>query len=101
MRRVLRQQGGRDKEVDVGASLTMRDGFRLKAWQAGVITLVFAMALCMIRSGASWGASAYDPTTDAYSMQSITAGDGVQSWWNAGYTGQGVDVALIDTGVAP
>ena len=34
-------------------------------------------------------------------MQNITAGDGVQAWWNAGYTGQGVDVALIDTGVAP
>ena len=34
-------------------------------------------------------------------MQNITAGDGVQAWWNAGFTGQGVDVALIDTGVAP
>ncbi|MFI5042653.1 MAG: S8 family serine peptidase, partial [Acidimicrobiales bacterium] len=26
---------------------------------------------------------------------------GAQAWWNAGYTGQGVDVAVIDTGVAP
>jgi serine protease AprX len=34
-------------------------------------------------------------------MQNITAGDGVPAWWNAGDTGQGVDVALIDTGVAP
>ena len=54
----------------------------------------------MIHAGASWGASTYDPTSDPYSMQNITAGDGVQSWWHAGFTGQGVDVALIDTGVA-
>src|SRR5262249_7521746 len=60
-----------------------------------------AMALGGIRSGASWGASAYDPTSDPYSMQNITAGDGAQALWNAGDTGKGVDVAVIDTGVAP
>jgi serine protease AprX len=59
------------------------------------------MALGMIRSGASWGSSAYDPASDPYSMQNITAGDGVQAWWNAGYTGDGVGVAIIDTGVSP
>src|SRR5207248_6498921 len=94
-------QGGRDKEVDVGANLTLRDSFRLKAWHAGLITLLLATALGGIRSGASWGASAYDPTSDPYSMQNVTAGDGAQAWWNAGYTGKGVDVAVIDTGVAP
>jgi serine protease AprX len=65
------------------------------------LALVFAVALGMIRTGASWGASGYDPASDPYSMQNITAGDGAQSWWNAGYTGAGVDVALIDTGVSP
>ena len=34
-------------------------------------------------------------------MQNVTAGDGVQTWWNNGVTGNGVDVALIDTGVTP
>ena len=24
-----------------------------------------------------------------------------QAWWKAGYTGKGVDVAVIDTGVSP
>ena len=43
----------------------------------------------------------YDAAADPYSMQNITADDGVQAWWNAGYTGQGVDVAVIDTGVSP
>jgi serine protease AprX len=85
----------------VGANLTKRDVFRFRAWQAGLLTLILALAFGMIRSGASWGSSAYDPSSDAYSMQSITAGNGAQAWWNSGYTGKGVDVAVIDTGVSP
>jgi serine protease AprX len=34
-------------------------------------------------------------------MANVTLGTGAQAWWNAGYTGKGVDVALIDSGVAP
>jgi serine protease AprX len=83
------------------ADLTQRDGFSFRTWQVGLLALVLAMALGLIRSGASWGSTAYDPASDPYSMQNITAGDGTQSWWNAGYTGKGVDVAVIDTGVAP
>src|SRR4029077_1375861 len=48
-----------------------------------------------------WGSSGYDSASDPYSMQNITAADGAQAWWKSGYTGQGVDVALIDTGVSP
>jgi serine protease AprX len=101
LRHVLRHQGGRDKEVHVGVHLTQRDASRFRAWHAGLLTLVLVLVFGGIHSGASWGASAYDPAADPYSMQSITAGDGVQSWWNAGYTGKGVDVAVIDTGVSP
>ena len=50
---------------------------------------------------ASHASTAYDPATDQYSMANLTAMIGAQAWWNAGYTGNGVDVALIDTGVAP
>jgi serine protease AprX len=85
----------------VGAILTQRDATRLKTWQFGLLALFLALAVGMLRPGATWGASAYDPTSDPYSMQNVTAGDGVQAWWSAGDTGQGVDVALIDTGVAP
>jgi serine protease AprX len=85
----------------VGTNLTVRDTFPLKAWHAGLVALLLAMVLGGIRSGASWGASAYDPASDPYSMQNITAADGTQAWWNAGYTGKGVDVAVIDTGVTP
>ncbi len=34
-------------------------------------------------------------------MASVTQMIGAASWWNAGYTGKGVDVALIDSGVSP
>ncbi len=43
----------------------------------------------------------YDPAADAYSMASTAAIMGAPTWWNAGYTGRGVDVAVIDTGVSP
>jgi serine protease AprX len=101
LRHVLRHQGGRDKEVDVGANLTTRDASRFKAWRLAIFAVILALALGGMRSGASWGASAYDPSADPYSMQNITAADGAQNWWNAGYTGKGVDVAVIDTGVTP
>jgi serine protease AprX len=34
-------------------------------------------------------------------MSQITQLTGARDWWKAGYTGKGVDVALIDSGVAP
>src|SRR4051794_18781226 len=100
-RHVLRHQGGRDKEVHVRASLTKRDASRVKTWQVGLLAVVLALVFGLGHPGASWGSSAYDPTSDPYSMQNITAGDGVQAWWNAGCPGKGVDVAVIDTGLAP
>jgi serine protease AprX len=47
------------------------------------------------------GAATYDPASDANSMYSTTQYVGATSWWNAGYTGQGIDVAVIDSGVSP
>jgi serine protease AprX len=84
----------------VRAVLTERKSSRIR-WAVIAATLVVTVSFGLIRSGASWGASGYDPAADPYSMQNITAGDGVQAWWNAGDTGQGVDIAVIDTGVAP
>jgi serine protease AprX len=43
----------------------------------------------------------YSPTSDVGSMYSTTAMTGARSLWSQGITGKGVDVALIDTGVAP
>ena len=41
----------------------------------------------------------YDATGDTGSLSSITRIVGAQAMWTAGYTGKGVDVAVIDTGV--
>jgi serine protease AprX len=56
-----------------------------------------------------WGATAafaalppsYNAAADGYSLYNITKQTGAQAYWAAGYTGQGVGVAVIDTGVAP
>jgi serine protease AprX len=42
----------------------------------------------------------YDPTTDAASLYNTTVMIGAQSAWKSGYTGQGIGVAVIDTGTA-
>jgi serine protease AprX len=41
------------------------------------------------------------PELGPLSMANITQLTGARAWWAAGYTGQGVGVALIDSGVAP
>jgi serine protease AprX len=46
-------------------------------------------------------ASTYDPSSDPNSMYNTTLYSGAAAWWTAGFTGRGVDVAVIDTGVAP
>jgi serine protease AprX len=45
--------------------------------------------------------SSFDATGDVDSMYSVEQMDGARAYWEAGYTGQGVGVALIDSGVAP
>ncbi len=44
---------------------------------------------------------AYNPSADTGSLYNVATQIGATSYWNAGYTGQGVDVAVIDSGVAP
>jgi len=46
-------------------------------------------------------ASAWDPAGDVGSTFSTARVTGASAFWQAGYTGQGVDVALIDSGVVP
>ena len=53
--------------------------------------------------GADWGlpSNPYNAASDVNSMYNIEQMDGAHAYWNAGYTGQGVGVALIDSGVTP
>ena len=43
----------------------------------------------------------FDPATQPGSMTKVTQLTGATELWKKGYTGSGIDVALIDTGVAP
>jgi serine protease AprX len=43
----------------------------------------------------------YDPATQNGSMTKVSQITGATGMWKAGYTGKGVDVAVIDTGVSP
>jgi serine protease AprX len=45
--------------------------------------------------------ASYDPSTDPNSMDQTTTYTGAQYWWQLGFTGRGVDVAVIDSGVSP
>ena len=55
----------------------------------------------LLGSSYSGTGSSYDPATDVDSMYNIEEMDGAHAYWDAGYTGQGVGVALINSGVDP
>jgi len=69
-----------------------------------LVTTVSAMVLVAVSPLAAAGpatAAGYDPAADMNSMANTTLYSGAAAWWTAGYTGAGVDVAVIDTGVSP
>jgi serine protease AprX len=69
---------------------------------AAALSTSFVFAIAIGTAGpASVLAAEYNPATDVNSMASTTDYIGADTWWDAGYTGQGVTVALIDTGVTP
>ena len=82
-----RQVGGRARSLRWFAKLVAAGG-------AALVALPLALA-----EPAS--AATYSPASDMNSMAKTAGYLGAAAWWNAGYTGAGVDVAVIDTGVAP
>ncbi|MFZ0159134.1 MAG: S8 family serine peptidase [Kineosporiaceae bacterium] len=74
-------------------------GRTLRGLAVSVVCALSAAGLVALAGPAS--AAGYNPATDPSSMYSTTALTGANAWWTAGYTGRGVDVAVIDTGVAP
>jgi serine protease AprX len=49
----------------------------------------------------STGVDGTDPSSDLGSLYSVRKMIGADAYWTSGYTGAGVDVALIDSGIAP
>jgi serine protease AprX len=68
---------------------------RGRTWTIGLAVA----ALAVVAPAAS--AAAYDPAASPASLYRLTRTVGAQEYWAAGYTGRGVDIAVIDTGTAP
>ena len=71
--------------------------------RAAATLLAALVAVTVLARPALAGGSktSYDPVPDVGSMYNTTTMVGARAYWDAGYTGAGVDVAIIDTGVAP
>ena len=74
---------------------------RLTTRTGGILVLALVVAACAASATARAAVAPYDPSADVNSMASTAEYLGAETWWNAGYTGRGVDVAVIDSGVAP
>ncbi len=69
-------------------------------WAVAALAIGTVAPILCLGSHAS-AAAVYDPALDGYSMKAMTENIGATAFWDAGITGSGVDVAVIDTGVAP
>jgi serine protease AprX len=94
----VRRLGGR-----VTTQLPIIDGFTAYLPRAAAAPLVQSPAVLSVTPNRVLQpmSSGYDPVSDVGSPYNTTQITGAQSFWQAGYTGRGVDVALIDSGVAP
>jgi serine protease AprX len=99
---VVEAAGGR-----IGRELSIIDGFSATVPADAVATIGDSPVVLSVSDDAPVTPMSVDPrlgydaTGDLGSMSSVTRLVGAQDLWAAGYTGKGVDVALIDTGVAP
>jgi serine protease AprX len=65
------------------------------------VLLTALTAVTLAAKPAHAGSSKFNPVSDPGSMYNTTVMTGARDFWKAGYTGTGVDVALIDSGIAP
>jgi serine protease AprX len=86
----------------VRTELPIIDGFSAIVPQGALVSLSHDDAVVSVTPDANISLSGtYDPSTDAYSMQNVDRAVRASRFWDAGYTGAGVDIALIDSGVTP
>ncbi len=89
----------------VGRVLPIIDGFAGSIVSDRIDQLAASRAVATVSPDAEVtpmaidGSLGYDPA-ETSSLSAVSQITGAQSLWNAGYVGQGVDVALIDTGVS-
>ncbi len=68
---------------------------------AGVAEVTPNASVQLLGSSYAPTATSFDAVADVNSMYNVEGMDGAHAYWNAGYTGQGVGIALIDSGVTP
>jgi len=96
-----------DDVAAVGGKVTEQLGLidavvaRVPANMVGVLTHMRGVAQVTPNSSVQLLSSTYDPAGDIGSAFNTARLSGAQAMWQAGYTGKGVDVALIDSGVSP
>jgi serine protease AprX len=81
--------------------LPIIDGFSARVSPGALAILSRHASILSITSDESLEpmTSSYSSTGDMGSMYNVTLATGAQAMWKAGYTGKGVDIALIDSGV--
>ena len=96
--RLVTQVGGQ-----VGRQLEVINGFTalVPAGQVDRLSAGSSVASVTGNEPVRMQAAAYTPVTDAGSLYSTTVATGAQAYWKAGYTGKGIDVAVVDTGAVP
>src|SRR5207237_443812 len=96
--KAVRGSGGR-----ISRQLGIINGFAALVPKTALRPLARNRSVLLITPDTTMRATAagYDPVADIGSPYSTTQITGAQAYWRAGYTGSGVDVALIDSGVVP
>ena len=96
----------------VGTSLDLIGGFEASVPPRAVATLAASPEIAQVTpnavlelSKAGWEdastLSGSDPITSASSLYEVARYMKADDMWDAGYTGSGIDIALIDSGVVP
>jgi serine protease AprX len=89
----------------VGRQLSVIHGFEARVPANRLRALAGSAAVVSVTRNAAvrlhGGAAGYDGTADWGSMYNVAKVIGADKAWTAGYTGKGVDIALIDSGVVP
>jgi serine protease AprX len=80
--------------IDGVEAVVPRDALRRLAARPGVLGVTPNGRLHLL-------STSFDPVGDVGSAFNTTKMTGAQTYWANGYTGKGVDVALIDSGVVP
>ena len=92
--------------ANVGRSLASINGFVASLDKADASALAHSGAVSSVTPDAALhllgsSYSGYSASQDPYSLYNVESATGVRSMWQQGYTGSGVGVAVIDSGVSP